>query len=704
MKLRLGTKVLVVVGAILVVLSGAAFGWYAHYRFRSLERESIRIGEAMADAFGTALSAQFENMSIDEVRRSIERAGNSPVFASVVLLGATGEVIAAAPALERPAELESEPRCSGCHDDPDRVRAKLVASGGEHRVELFRTLARLPSCQGCHGEGDGPLGHLVIDVPVTGAFERLEREAMTVLAGGVAVLALLLAATYGFLRAAVIRPLHRLRQAVERFEAGEGIDQIAYESEDELGQLATALHKAARAQQDMVAEISPLAAHLRDRGVEVQLAFSRLREGVTVGRTSAEGIFASVGELDRALEQTRSHLDAIARSTGDNSSSLVQMSASIDEVAETADQLAQHVTDTASNVFQMVESIGDVAESVEGLAGETEVTVSSMSQIDASTRQIEENAREAAGLSGRMAEAAREGSRDVQETLRGIHASYEVIRETAKAMDELADGSRAIGSVVKIINEINDKTKLLALNAAIIAAQAGEHGKSFAVVANEIQNLSDRTTASTGEISRIIRGIQERTQAAAEAVGRGEDATARSVQLAERAGESLRRILETALVSNDMTLEILRATEEQSRGSQNVMASMQQVSAMVAHIRGAAQSHRTSSETVSRSTEVMRDLTEQVKLATAEQADVSRYISDAVAAIDRNLREIVDALERERGETEKILEHIGRLKERTGDQETGILEVEAVIRELQEQIERLERRAGELLVAGGDSG
>jgi methyl-accepting chemotaxis protein len=142
------------------------------------------------------------------------------------------------------------------------------------------------------------------------------------------------------------------------------------------------------------------------------------------------------------------------------------------------------------------------------------------------------------------------------------------------------------------------------------------------------------------------------------------------------------------------------ATEEQSRGSQSVMASMQEVSAMVTYIRQAAQEHRGSGEQVSESTEIMRDLTEQVKLATAEQAEVSRYISEAIATIDRNLQTLVETVDQEGEETEKILQHLNHLKERSAGQDEGVRAVESVIGELQGLIDGLRTQAVDLVDRG----
>ncbi len=695
-------RVLVALALVAVFLGGAAFWCYVAYRTKSVQREAEHYGSALADAMVAAVLPRMATADKEGLQDLLQTLVRSHLYESAAVIGRSGTVLASEPAVAGPADPDRNPRCAGCHSQrPPLPVARLDARpGGERLVQVFRALPADSSCVRCHTSADSPLGYLYIDVGVTTPFQRLRTDAVRLIAGAGAAILLLLLCAYGVLSRMVVRPLWQLREEAERLERGEAGVAFTVNREDELGAVAAALNRAARRQQGVLREISALVSHLGECGVNVQMALSRLREGVSAGRNAAEAILRSVDGLNTALEETRTHLDAIAGSTSDNSTSLIQMSASIDEVAGTADDLAQQVSAVASSVIQMVQSTAEVAENVEGLARETEATVSSMSQIDASTRRIEKTARQAADLGEEVARAAEEGSGAVQETLRGIHDSYAVIQETADVMAHLAEASRNIDRVVKIINEINDKTKLLALNAAIIAAQAGEHGRSFAVVAHEIQNLSERTTASTGEISRIVRRIQEQAELATGAVARGQEATARSVELAERAGASLQHILEKARAASRMNQSILKATEEQARGSRSVTDSMRQVNAMVSHIRQAVQEHRTSGDLVSQSTDVMRNLTEQVKLATAEQAEVSRYISEAVAAIDKNLQDILNALARERQETGRILEHLRNLKERTKDQDGSIHEVERVLHELQAQIRGLEKRAS-ALVGGG---
>ncbi|MBE0616751.1 MAG: hypothetical protein IH608_02330 [Proteobacteria bacterium] len=692
-------RVLVVPGLLVLVLCGAAFSWYVVQRLRSLAAEALAHGEAMADAFGTALGPLLERMDTAGVRALVQAAGVSPVYGTVAVVGrASGRVVASQPPLPEVVEPKELPSCAGCHGQERELPYARLVDGGEgaESVRVFRSLPRGPSCRRCHTGENSVLGYLLLDVPISSRFRALRAETGQVLAMGLVTILALLGLAYRFLTTAVVRPLEQLRAAAEAGERGQASLSLPEGVGRELASVGHALQAAAGRRAATTGELRALGEHLRQRSSQVANALNRLREEGVLEEEGARAILEAITALNGSLGETGASLRTITSSTTDNSASLIELSASVDEVARTADHLAQEVTNTAAAVVEMVQSVVEVGGRVEVLAGETETTASSMAQINSSTRQIEQNAREAVHLSGRMGEAAQEGSAAVQATLEGIHASHGVIQETARAVTDLAEASQAIGGVVKIINEINDKTKLLALNAAIIAAQAGEHGKSFAVVAHEIKGLSDRTAASTGEIARINRGIGQRMAVAAEAVSKGQEATARNVALSERAGRALERILSTVRVSHDMAQEILVSTEEQTRGNERVMASMGQVTELVAHIRHAAREHRVTGEQVNAGTEVMRSLTEQVKLATAEQAEVSRYLSEAIAAVDHNLRGLLMVLEEEGEQAETILGHARRLQEQSSRQEEGVRSVEGAMEDLQVKMKGLTSRIGDL--------
>jgi len=619
----------------------AAFSVYGAYRERADEVRQVARAEVFAGTLAGVLDAAAAD-GPESLTRIVAGMTAGQVVRAAAVLGPAGEVLLASPGLHLGAEPLAAAECRGCHT-PGQPRARDTAVRSQGVVHWF---------------GPGAVGgrhlYLALAAPPLGAAGG---ELWLVFATGVVAVGALSLVWWWGLGAWVLRPAEGLLQEL-------GVSSTAVRGFPE--GFAEWVGAAAGA----VAEQRAVHETLRRRcgaweaaGETAQQQLASAEQAASSSRESGRRLLLAAEQLDRTMTTFGDHLNGISTSASDNATSLVEMSSSVDEVAGSVEQLSRFVGSTAASVEQMVEAIGEVAERVETLGTETDVTALSMSHIDTSTREIEVNAREATTLSGRMAEAARDGSRAVQETLQGIHASYEVIQGTARAMDELQESSLAIWGVVKIINEINDKTKLLALNAAIIAAQAGEHGKSFAVVAHEIKSLSDRTANSTGEISRLIKAIRQSMAAAAEAVARGEGATGSSVVLAERAGEALRHIRDTAQVAHDMTHGILVATEEQSRGSQKVMAAMQEVNAMVAYIRQAAWEHRTSGEAVTAETAAMRELTEQVKIATGEQAEVSHYLSDAIAVIDSNLHAMVAAANGKRAETRQLVSQAGELEQ-----------------------------------------
>ena len=631
---------------------GTVFSLYGAYRGRVDGGQVIARAEVAATALAGALDAASAG-GPGALTRALAGVVRGDLIQAAAVIRTGGMPRAVSPGLELGVEPLGSNPCAACHEAGEAVpRTTAVRSGDV--LHLFR-----PGAVG----GD----HLYLALE-RGLLAPGGGDLWLVFAMGLVAVGALLAVLIVALRSWVLRPAWQLAEQL-------GGDSIRVWPGSGLEGLVTAAGAAAVARREIEQNLCHCAERWESAGEVSFRHLEELKQGAHTTREIGRHILDWAEQVSTTAEGFHEHLNGISSSTSDNSTSLIQMSASIDEVAGSADQLSRYVVSSAASVEQMVEAIGEVADRVETLAKETDTTAASMGQIDASTREIEINAREATILSGHMAEAARDGTRAVEETLRGIHSSYGVIQDTARAMDELQESFLAIGGVVKIINEINDKTKLLALNAAIIAAQSGEHGKSFAVVAHEIKNLSDRTAGSTGEISRLIKGIRGRMAAAAEAVALGEGATGSSVELAERAGEALRHIRDTAQISHDMTREILGATEEQSRGSQKVMASMQEVNAMVTYIRHAAGEHRSSGEAVTTQTGTMLELTEQVKLATAEQAEVSRYISDAIAAIDRNLHTMVVVVDRRREDTDRIVAHAGQLQ---GCGEAEALEIQAV--------------------------
>jgi methyl-accepting chemotaxis protein len=188
------------------------------------------------------------------------------------------------------------------------------------------------------------------------------------------------------------------------------------------------------------------------------------------------------------------------------------------------------------------------------------------------------NASQAADGSRNASETAAKGKKIVDTTAADMTRIAETVQEAATTIEELGRSSAQIGEIVAVINGIADQTNLLALNAAIEAARAGEQGRGFAVVADEVRKLAERTSQATKDIGNRIAGIQQAASESVNAMKRGSDEVDKGVALAKEASAALDSIVAASSSAMDMVQRIAAATEQQSAASEEVSQNMEHIS------------------------------------------------------------------------------------------------------------------------------
>lgn len=248
-----------------------------------------------------------------------------------------------------------------------------------------------------------------------------------------------------------------------------------------------------------------------------------------------------------------------------------------------------HVTDkVASAAVELSATAEQMSKGAESLTSRTVQTAAAVEEMNATVGQVAQNSGKAASMAQETVQTAKSGREVVAETVAGMEQISDAVTQSASIIETLGKSSDQIGEIVRVIEDIADQTNLLALNAAIEAARAGEQGRGFAVVADEVRKLAERTTKATKEIGDMIRHIQHDTKGAVASMEAGTQKVSGGVALVNKTGEALAQIAEMVTQTADMIRQIAVAAEQQSVATQQIAGDLENVARVSRESEGGA--------------------------------------------------------------------------------------------------------------------
>ena len=478
------------------------------------------------------------------------------------------------------------------------------------------------------------------------------------------------------------RTAFALEDQVAQVAAGDLTARQVIESEDELGQLGRSFFAMSTALRSTVGRVVETSNRVEETGAHICENAERVMESSRARAESTAGCVRAVTAVNGQAKEIRDATSALNLLAEESSSSVLEMGASGDELRENAAGLSDRVEEVSAAIEQSLRAIGSVRDNTADLASASEQTSTSMEEMAAAMRQVDATAEETASLAAEVIAAAQTGQRKVLETVEGMQSIQHATSAAERVMTSLGGRIQEIGAVLEVIHDIANRTNLLALNASIIAAQAGEHGRPFAVVAGEISDLAVRVRSSSEEIGEVIRAVQEESGNAAAAIETGSQSVDHGVVLANEAGESLDAITASATKSSERSREIVQAVREQSKAAAHVAAMMDTVNEGLGAIRRATEEQTRGHETVADGTRRMSEVSRQLATTTEEQARGVKRIGESAEGV-REASEAIHALvESQTAACATSAELLQQLAGQTAISEEGVSQMEEAIREL----------------------
>jgi len=375
-----------------------------------------------------------------------------------------------------------------------------------------------------------------------------------------------------------------------------------------------------------------------------------------------------------------------------------ELSQSLEEMARAMDHSTAKFIETTTAVEEMTASVREVANQAEDIARSVEDTAQQMDNIGESFERIRTGSASGNEAVQKVKQDAQEGLQMMTQTLGEIDLMATESQQAMSAMERLAHQAQEVGKIIGVIKELVGDTELLAFNAAIIAAKAGDEGKGFAVVADEIKDLADRTTDSAQDIQRIIQAISKDTEEALTAVEATVKRVSQGKENSLRTGDALNQIVHSVDLASAATDEISQLTSAQGERARMMLNDAGQSLRSVRAVARAMKEQRTGVSRIQDGVTEMKSAADQVARGMDEQLRATRELDRGLADRDEQIQAIIEANSFQQQASGRITTHFVKAEERLHKNVAKTSTIFTEIDDLEKLTEKL-RKLGQNYIA-----
>jgi methyl-accepting chemotaxis protein len=470
-------------------------------------------------------------------------------------------------------------------------------------------------------------------------------------------------------------PLRGLGRAAGRMAAGDLTVDPPAVSRDDVGRLAAEFRRIAQGLRAIVADVHAASEGIAMGAREAATIDARVRGGALGQHSTLEAMWSAVQAMEGSAADVSGGVGGLADQLGAVSAEVGDSLTALEEIQAKGAELRRAAQAALRDVDALADWGREADASLAGMGAATIRAGETLSAVKASLATLERAADESESNAGLVADVAQRAGGVVEETVHGIEAVRAAVSDAHRRIAALGRRSDDVAQVVDFIAEVAGRTNLLSLNASIIASQAGEHGKAFAVVADQIRELAAQIARSTRSIGDIIHAVREEVGATASLIDRGDALASEGVQLARNSLEALAGIQRSAQqgkaiaaavgaavgAHGTVARDVAAVVESVTDGSRAVAASVQLVGRGVTGVG-----------TVSRNLE---SAVEEVARVLEERAGAGRRHLESFARVEQTIGEVARAAEAQVAATRRLREALQSLSDAAGQHETAVDEL-----------------------------
>ena len=492
----------------------------------------------------------------------------------------------------------------------------------------------------------------------------------------------------------LLRHMKTVLDVLKKVGDGDLTVRVSVPTRDEFLDLATHLNSTLAQLGAIIEKVDQSYEGISQANVSIARVYTDVQEGIDQQAGLASETMESVTSNKKMIDEVTEGIHVLENSSNDSFSSIMEMGASIEEVSSMSDSLFNSVNESNAAIEELSNSIEQIGNNLVSLSSAADDTAGSMNEMSASIVQVRGTAEDTAHDAVQMTQVAEDGAKISRSAREGMGAIKESSTLVSQTISMVSGRIEEIDEILRFITDITGKTNLLALNAAIIAAQAGVHGKGFGVVADEINELAQSTKAQTSRIADVIYGLREEVVRASEAVEDSNRKVDEGVSLTDEVTKALEGIMDNTMLVSHRIEEIAQTTSEQASTSNRVLETTQKLTESVGNIKVLSEQQSEAGEKLLQMSRQIQQAAEKVKTSTEEQTLTSQQIN-------KDLTRISDTVKSISGSTELQVVNGAKVLRLTEDL-TGVIQrnketvhgLQGVIDDLNQRMEALHRDLG----------